>query len=453
VITLIDTGSANLASVRAAFKRLGRPTRVSSDPEVLRTAEFLVLPGVGSFQAGMTRLREAGLVRLLRERVGSERPLLAICLGMQLLFDASEESPEVSGLGAIVGRAERLPSSQRVPQLGWNQLTVVGDGLLTSGVAYFAHSYALRTAPVGWRAGWTTYGSPFVAALERGRTVACQFHPELSGRWGQELLTRWLTGESAVGQPPGPIGPRVIPCLDVDAGRVVKGVKFQGLRDAGDPRERAAVYAEQGADELVILDVSATQEGRDTAVATVASVREVSPIPITVGGGVREVRDASRLLAAGADKVAVNTAALARPELLTELAERFGRQCVVLAVDAARADGGWEVVTHGGRRRTGVSALAWCARGVELGAGEILLTSWDRDGTGDGYDLTLLRAVCERVGVPVIASGGPQNAGDLAAAARAGAGGLLAATLFHSNARTVGAVKGELRDLGIGVRT
>lgn len=257
--------------------------------------------------------------------------------------------------------------------------------------------------------------------------------------------------------------PRLIPCLDCRDGRVVKGVRFQGLRDAGDPRERAARYDADGADELVLLDVSATPEGREAALDTVRRVREVLTIPLTVGGGVRTIADAERLLAAGADRVAVNTAAVQRPELLTQISTRLGTQCTVLALDAARpaAQGGatpepevpeFEVVVQSGRVRTGRSALEWATAATAAGAGEILLTSWDRDGTRTGYDLELIRAICEACTVPVIASGGAATARDLTAAIRAGASAVLVASMLHDGDTTVNAIKSELADTGVEIR-
>jgi len=246
--------------------------------------------------------------------------------------------------------------------------------------------------------------------------------------------------------------PRVIPCLDVKDGRVVKGVKFQGLRDAGDPVELAAAYAVQGADELVVLDVSATPEGRSHALEVVREVRKVLPLPLTVGGGVRQVSDAEALLDAGADKVAANTAAVERPELLDELARRFGCQCAVLALDAARKGDDWEVVVQSGRDRVGIDALEWAAEAVERGAGEILLTSWDRDGTGAGYDLELLGAMRSVVDVPIIASGGADGPVHMAEALAAGADAVLAATIFHDGHTTVADLKAELAGLGVEVR-
>ena len=245
---------------------------------------------------------------------------------------------------------------------------------------------------------------------------------------------------------------RIIPCLDVSHGRVVKGIRFQGLRDAGDPAERAMLYEAQGADEIVILDVSATPEGRGNQVDTVRRVRARLGIPLTVGGGVRTAEDARALLEAGADKVSVNTAAVQRPELLGEIAERFGRQCTVLAIDAARRGGRFEVLVKGGREGTGIDAVAWAEDGAARGAGEVLLTSWDRDGTRAGYDLDLTRAIAGAVRVPVIASGGAAGPEHLKEAFEAGADAVLAASIFHDGELTVADVKRALMDLGVPIR-
>ena len=246
---------------------------------------------------------------------------------------------------------------------------------------------------------------------------------------------------------------RIIPCLDVRDGRVVKGVKFQGLRDAGDPAELARAYEEQGADELVFLDVSATPEERGNQIETVARVRDVLSLPLTVGGGVRDVRSAERLLASGADKVSINTAAVERPAVLDELASRFGCQCTVLALDAARNhDRSWEVVIRSGTKRTGKDAIVWAREAVDRGAGEILLTSWDRDGTKSGYDEELLHAISDAVTVPVIASGGAATPQHLLDALRAGAHAVLAASIFHFGEYTVHEIKKFLSDNQIEVR-
>jgi cyclase len=247
---------------------------------------------------------------------------------------------------------------------------------------------------------------------------------------------------------------RVIPCLDVDAGRVVKGTRFVNIRDAGDPVELAAFYDRSGADELVFLDITATHEKRDTIVELARRTADEVFIPFTIGGGIRSVADAQAVLDAGADKVAVNSAAVARPELLGELADQFGVQCVVLAIDAkARPEGdGWSVKVTGGRTATGTDAVAWAREGVERGAGEILLTSIDRDGTNDGYDLELLRAVTAAVNVPVIASGGAGTLEHLAQALETGADAALAASIFHYGTYTLAQAKEYLASREIAIR-
>jgi cyclase len=251
---------------------------------------------------------------------------------------------------------------------------------------------------------------------------------------------------------------RVIPCLDVDAGRVVKGVNFRELRDAGDPVEMARLYDAEGADELTFLDITASSGNRETTYDVVRRTAEQVFIPLTVGGGVRTVDDVDQLLRAGADKVGVNTAAIARPEFLREAAERFGAQCVVLSVDARRVQGdtrtasGFEVTTHGGRRGTGIDAVEWAHRGAELGAGEILLNSMDADGTRDGFDLELIRKVRAVVDVPVIASGGAGKVADFAPAVAAGADAVLAASVFHFGTLRIGEAKAALRKAGVPVR-
>ncbi len=252
---------------------------------------------------------------------------------------------------------------------------------------------------------------------------------------------------------------RVIPCLDVDAGRVVKGVNFADLRDAGDPVELARRYDAEGADELTFLDVTASSASRETTYEVVARTAEQVFIPLTVGGGVRSVTDVERLLRAGADKVGVNTAAIARPELITEIAERFGSQVLVLSVDARRTrpgepatPSGYEVTTHGGRRGTGLDAVDWAVRAAELGAGEVLLNSMDADGTGAGFDLQMLTAVRARVSVPLIASGGAGAVEHFAPAVAAGADAVLAASVFHFQQLTIGQVKDALRTAGAPVR-
>lgn len=245
---------------------------------------------------------------------------------------------------------------------------------------------------------------------------------------------------------------RVIPCMDVDAGRVVKGTRFLDLRDAGDPVELAAFYDAAGADELVFLDITATSDKRATVVALARRAADEVFVPFTIGGGIATVTDAQAVLDAGADKVSVNSAAVARPELLGEMAEVFGAQCVVLAIDAKRRGAGWEVFVAGGRTPTGRDAVEWAREGVARGAGEILLTSMDRDGTQDGYDLDLVRAISDAVDVPVIASGGAGEPEHLVDGLRAGADAVLCASIFHYGRYSVAEVKERIAEAGISVR-
>ncbi len=245
---------------------------------------------------------------------------------------------------------------------------------------------------------------------------------------------------------------RVIPCMDVDAGRVVKGTRFLQIRDAGDPVELAAFYDGEGADELIFLDITATSDKRETVVELARRAADEVFIPFTIGGGIRSAGDAQAVLDAGADKVSVNSAAVARPELVDELANVFGAQCVVLAIDAKRAEVGWEVHVAGGRTATGLDAVSWACEGVERGAGEILLTSMDRDGTKDGYDTDLLRAISSRVEVPVIASGGAGEPQHLVDGLKAGADAVLVASILHYGTYSVAELKQHLAAAGVPVR-
>jgi len=251
-----------------------------------------------------------------------------------------------------------------------------------------------------------------------------------------------------------PLSKRIIPCLDVDGGRVVKGVRFVEINDAGDPVEVARRYSEEGADEVVFLDITASSDDRETIVHVVEQVAEQVFIPLTVGGGIRELADVRRMLNAGADKVAINTAAVNRPEFVREAAQHFGSQCIVVAVDAKQTgSGSWEVFTHGGRQATGIDVVEWCRQMADFGAGEILLTSMDRDGTREGFDLALTRAVADAVPIPVIASGGVGDLNHLVAGVRdGGADAVLAASIFHFGEYTIDAAKQAMAQAGLTVR-
>ena len=487
-VAIVDSGVANLASVRSALAALGTDGVVTREPDIVREASHVVLPGVGRFEAGIESLRDHALDRAVLDVHEAGTPLLAICLGMQMLGEGSDESPGIPGLGLFPGRFVRLPSSVRVPHLGWNRVEADASSILPPGMAAFANSYCMTEAPKGWNAAWTTHGLRFVSALTRGRTLACQFHPELSGNFGMGFLRAWLSGEplgreaqvpgwratSGAPEPRGEVSAsaspreapasgaawptlngvarRIVPCLDVKDGRVVKGVRFQNLRDSGDPAEQASLYEQQGADEIVLLDVAASPEAQGTQLDTVRSVRECLHIPLTVGGGVRTVDDARKLLSAGADKVSVNTAAVRDPSLIERLARAFGSQCIVLAIDARREGGSWDTLVMGGREPTGMDSIEWAREGTRLGAGEILLTSWDRDGTRSGCDLELLRTMHDAVPVPVIASGGIGTRSDVAAAFHSGADAVLAASVFHDGDLTVASIKEFLNTEGVVVR-
>lgn len=461
-LVIVDSGVANLASILGAFRAVGAGPIVSRDAATVRSAQRIAVPGVGSFGAGRAALAVGGLDEALVEAARAGTPLLGVCLGFQLLTEGSEESPDSAGLGLVPGVCRRLPSEVRVPQLGWNAVRpATGARFVTeAGSAAYANSYALSAAdrPFRGAVATTRHGVDLVAAFERDNLLGCQFHPELSGPWGLAVLRRWLDPRSqpllvspSVADSAG-LRRRIIPCLDVAHGRVVKGVNFQGLRDVGDPAQLAARYQLEGADEIVFLDIAASAESRPAALDAIRRTRAVVQIPLTVGGGVRSVEDAARLLEAGADKVSVNTAAVRRPELLTELAGSFGRQAVVLAIDARRRNRAWQVLVVGGREVGLPDALAWARTGARLGAGEILLTSWDRDGTDLGPDVELLRAMRRRVEVPIIASGGLGDRAAFAAAFAAGADAALAASLFHDRRDSIAGVKRELLERGLALR-
>ncbi len=364
---------------------------------------------------------EAGEVRIAGWREGSRRSLAELCALLRGLPCPAVLVTDVERDGMMTG-----PNFALTRQVARDSGL---PGLLSGGIHRLADLEAAA-------------GMPGIAGAVVGRAL-------YEGAFTiEEALAAVRPGQTNLAR-------RVIPCLDVREGRVVKGVRFENLEDQGDPAESALRYAGQGADEIVFLDITAAPEKRDTDLEWVRRTAEQVFIPLTVGGGVRSEDDARRLLLAGADKVGINSAAVVQPELLDQLARRFGSQCVVLSVDARRSDRsgiGWEVVTNGGRRATGKDALAWIREGVERGAGEVLLTSIDRDGTKDGYDLDLLAAVTSLVAVPVIASGGAGTPEHLAAGLAAGAAAVLAASIFHQGMYTVGAVKERLAAAGFPIR-
>lgn len=468
MIALVDYGAGNLTSVRKALHAAGADVRIATRPETLRGASGIVIPGVGHF--GATAALGGDWRRGVRAAIDAGVPLLGICLGMQWLFEGSDEAPDLAGLGLLKGRITRLPSTDRagtrlkVPHVGWNVASAAAGGsglpgLRDNAFVYFTHTYA---APVtSATATVTTYGETFASAVRAGNVWGVQFHPEKSGDDGLGLLRAFLEGRSEADQPAGTrrgtpssgLARRLIACLDVRDGRVVKGVRFEGLRDAGDPAALAERYNAEGIDELVVLDVTATLESRLARRRTVAAVAERLFVPLAVGGGIRTLDEAADVIEAGADKVSLNTAALAEPALITDVARRFGSQAVVVAIDAKRAPEGYGVYTHSGRVAAGREAVAWAREAEARGAGEILLTSMDADGTLQGFETTLTAAVSGAVSIPVIASGGagaPAHFAEVFSTGQADAA--LAASVFHDRACGVPAIKQYLHERGVPVR-
>jgi len=477
MIGLIDYGAGNLFSVRTAVERIGRCIKIVAEPADLSGVDRLILPGVGQFGAAAERLKAGGLFDALKSWAESRRPLLGICLGLQLLFEESEEDGlRNPGLGIFRGRVVPL-CGPRLLHMGWNAV-VPRDAAapIAPGFYYFVHGFAPQAADRDDVLAESRFGNAaFPAAVGRGSVLGIQFHPEKSGSAGLAFLARWaggkfdgegpienggdeVDGRSAEIFPgrlltsPAP-AVRIIPCLDMDDGRVVKGVRFANLRDAGDPVERARQYGSQGADELCFLDVGATWKSRRTLLQVVERVAREVFIPLTVGGGLRSAEDIREALSAGADKVSLGTAAFENPALLCEAAERFGRQCLVVSIDAKANKGGWNVTTHGGRHNRKTDAAAWAAEAEAAGAGEILLNSIDRDGTGLGYDLELLRRVRTAVRLPVIASGGGETPAQAWEAVRKGkADAVLLASVLHDGRRTISQFKNHLHEKGVFIR-
>ena len=482
-IAVLDYGIGNLRSAQKTLERAGAEPVLTADPAVVAAADGVVLPGVGNFGRVMEAIRESGIDELAREAVASGRPFMGICVGMQALFESSDEVDGAEGLGILPGRVGLLRGDVKRPQMQWNTLRFDKESPLFAGLGeapwvYFVHSYAPHDSE--FAIATCDYGEPFTAAVQRDNVYATQFHPEKSGPVGLRIIENFVqicAGETpehdvALADPraegerdtTGSAGRdhttavRVIPCMDVDAGRVVKGVNFVDLVDAGDPVELAARYDEQGADEVVFLDITASSDARDTIVDLASRTAEELYIPFTIGGGIRSVEDARRLLRVGADKVTVNSAAVDRPEVLTEISDEFGSQCVVASIDARRSEteglaSGYEVYVRGGRTPTGLDAVEWAKECERRGAGEIMLTSMDRDGTRDGFDTDLTAKIAAAVNVPVIASGGVGSLEHLAEGHTEGsADAVLAASIFHFGEHTVGEAKELMSSRGVTVR-
>ena len=538
MIALLDYGAGNVRSLRNAVTRLGYAVTDVRTPDDILRAERLLFPGVGAFGAAMGRLRELGFVEPLREYLLADRPFLGICIGLQCLFEGSDESPDVPGLGIIPGRVERFPASDlAVPHMGWNGVRVRRESALLAGLErdrfYFVHSYCARpgAANADWLLAETDYGAPFVAAVQRGRVLALQFHPEKSGVAGLELLQRFLTGTVTMapfagtgptGLVPEPgraaralptrLAKRVIACLDVrsnDAGDLVvtKGDQYDvreagEVRNLGKPVDLAARYYREGADEITFLNITAFRDFplRDQPMLEVLKrTSEQVFVPLTIGGGIRAFTDADgRVYSAldvadeyfrsGADKISIGSDAVYTVEqvraagadgtsAIEQIARRYGNQAVVISIDPRRVyvaapddtertvietaipgPAGerycwFQCTVSGGREGRDVDAVELAQICEQLGAGEILLNSIDRDGTGAGFDLELIQAVRAAVQIPVIASSGagsPAHFVEVFTATAADAA--LAAGIFHRREVPIAQVKEALADAGIPVR-
>jgi cyclase len=452
MIGILRYNAGNIGSVARSFNRLGIPVCIVNTVAELKAVSGLIVPGAGAAPSAMRSLRERGFVDALK---CFDKPFLGLCLGMQILFDRSEEGP-TDCLGVIGGSVRELPERVIRPHMGWNRLS-------TGDYAYFVHRYACCPEATGLTTMTAWYGMPICAGIRLNNFMAVQWHPEKSGAVGDRFLQAFAhlaeegcsdrfdrqakpeASEVSEADARG-LAIRVIPCLDVARGRVVKGTRFQDLRDAGDPVELARQYCDEGADELIFLDIAASPEDRRPPCELAARVADAVNIPFTVGGGVRGVDDACRLLDAGADKVAVNSAAVKDPSLLERMANELGSANTVCAIDACRKGSGWTVLIRGGREDSGLAAVSWAAEAVRRGAGELLITSHDQDGTGLGFDNELLATIRARTAVPVIASGGAGNLNSFVDAVRlGGASAVLAASVFHFGTLSIRDVKAALK--------
>ena len=453
-IVVVDYGAGNLASVVRGLELAGAVVSIETCPHGLQNADGIVVPGVGHFAA--TAALDAPWRRAILAAIERGRPLLGICLGMQWLFDGSDESPDLPGLALIRGRCVSLSATGlKVPHVGWNTVERASAshilGTEAETWAYFTHSYAVESADRSVVVGETRYGRRFVSAIERGDVFGVQYHVEKSGDSGKRQLERFV--DRARLRAASPLAMRLIACLDVRDGKVVKGVQFTELRDAGDPAELARRYDAAGIDELVLLDVTATVNGRRALLSAIESVANEVSVPFAVGGGLRSLDDVRAVVNAGADKVSINSAALRDPSLITAIADLYGSQAVVVAIDAKRDGDRYRVYGRSGTTTDGRDAVAWAREAASRGAGEILLTSIDRDGTRSGFDCELTASVSDAVPIPVIASGGagsPRDFIDVFTIGKADAA--LAASVFHFAEHAIADLKRTLAANGITVR-
>ena len=461
-VLILDTRAGNLFSLRAAIERLGYQTEtLSAPPPGTEDYSALVIPGQGRFGTVMENIEPAGWGDYLRDFKATGKPILGICVGMQILFESSDEDPGAKGLGWYKGHIQKLEFPKQ-PMVGWATLE---SPVMPDWAMYFVNSYALVDTELA--IAKTRYGQTFTAAVADHNVIGVQFHPEKSGPLGEQLIGKALSGilHKQI-QQAGSIRfgeltedrllPRVIVCLDVDKGRVVKGTNFKELRDMGDPIELALRYQEQGADELVFLDISATRERRNTALDLVTEIARHLSIPFTVGGGLKNLEDVKAFLDAGADKVALNSTAVLKPEVVDATAKAYGSQCVMVAVDVNdESEGDTENLVcyiSGGHKKVDLDFNAWTLEAAERGAGELMLNAMHKDGTGTGFDNDLTLDVSRRLPIQVIASGGAKTPEHFVESFKQGVDACLAAGMFHTNQYQVQDVKQAVVEAGIAMR-
>ena len=447
-IAIVDYGAGNLASVKKAFDALGETALVTSDPTCVLKADRVVVPGVGHF-AATTGLKDRGLTDAISKAIAQGKAVLGICLGMQWMFGSSTEAADLNGSRNLPRSLYAVPCGGESSACGME--STISQRRFATATRHCRGRIRVFHALLS-RASGRANGGQFRVRRLVFRSSRASKHLRRSISSGEIRTSRQAIAPKFLRA--GMLTKRIIACLDVTGGRVVKGVQFMNLRDAGDPAELAEAHSKAGADEIVLLDISATAEQRATLLDTVRQAASKLFIPFTVGGGIGCLEDASAVFDAGADKVSVNSAALVDPGLITRIANCFGAQAVIVAIDAKRVDENrYEAFSKGGRINTGRDAVAWAKEAEERGAGEILLTSMDRDGTGEGFDCRLTRQVAEVVRIPVIASGGAGSAAHFIEVFQAGhADAALAASILHYGTTAMAELKGSLLASGIPVR-
>ncbi|MDR1958110.1 MAG: imidazole glycerol phosphate synthase subunit HisF [Planctomycetaceae bacterium] len=481
MLTLIDYGAGNLTSVKLALESLGCEAVITSDPEVVRQATRVIFPGVGAAAAAMQNLNERGLVPVLHEVLQRGVPFLGICLGTQILLHFSEENGGTSMLSLLPGMVklfQPVGSQFKVPHMGWNSMKQCRKHPILNGVPdesdfYFVHSYYPVPESPYDIIGTTDYaGTRFASMIGRKNLAAAQFHLEKSGPVGLRILKNFTRWDGTVPEEPSfapvtgrmdaavcPVKRRIVPCLDVINRRVTKGVKFKDNIDLGDPVELARRYYNEGADELVVYDITASAEHRKIDIGMVRDAAKAIHIPFAVGGGIATLHDMAEVLEAGAEKVSINSLAVADPGIIAQGSQAFGRQCIVLGMDPVsnpdreKFPSGFEVTVRGFRERTGMDALDWAKRCEDLGVGEIVVNSVDRDGTRIGFELDITGQIARTVSIPVVASGGAGNIDHLMEVfEKTEVSAAIIAGILHTGLYTMEQIKTPLADHGIPIR-